>query len=377
MLSQSVRVEARPKLVIAQAPQELLTLSQCRKALSSINSKAIFGKLGNDTVWQRHAEGGQKPLADAIADRDPEKVHSILCALHTGYVMEGFDQHRRHTETISSSPAHQDYHAKVIYTTLLRCAMALGAIRAFNPEQNENYPYLAEDRTGEILTAVRAALRLSAPLPRTADGAIGLDTPYGLLSHRHAISFGYLREYRDHIARYERNYSAIVEIGGGIGRISYSIASDRNLPYIIVDLPVVGFIQYAFLTANGIECSLWPDDISTEPGHVNIISAFSTDCLKRLKGALYMNFDGLVEMSKTAVEDYFRLIAETGSDLLSVNHEAARKMLGHVEQNWDIARITALGLKASPRSFFWERTGYVTQSFLSRREETEIRAIRP
>lgn len=365
MLSPPVRVEARPRLIIAQSPKELLSLPQCRQALSSIDRDTIFGKLGNDTVWQRHAEGGQKPLADAISGRDAERVHSILCALHTSPVMEGFDQHQRHTETISSSPAHQEYHAKVIYTTLLRCAMALGVIRAFNPEQAENYPYLAEDRTDEILTAVRTALRLTAPLPRTVGGAAGLDTAHGLLSHRQAISLGYLREYRDHVARCARDYSAIVEIGGGIGRIAHSIASDRGLPYVIVDLPTVGFLQYAFLTANGINCSLWPDEIRTEPGHVNIISAFSTDCLKGLRGALYMNFDGLVEMSKTAVDGYFRLIAETGSDLLSVNHEAARKMLGHVEQKWDIARITALGLKASPRSFFWERTGYVSQSFLT------------
>lgn len=58
------------------------------------------------------------------------------------------------------------------------------------------------------------------------------------------------------------------------------IASDRDLPYVIVDLPTVGFVQYAFLTANGISCSLWPDAIRAEPGHVNIVSAFSTDCLK-------------------------------------------------------------------------------------------------
>jgi len=368
MLTQPPGMRARPRLSSAQGPDELLTLAQCRRALSSIQGKKVFGQLDDDTVWKRHAEGGQKPLADAIAARDAEKVHSILSGLHDSHVMEGFDQHRRHTELLSGSAPHRDHHARIIYAALLRCGMALGVVRAFNPEQDENYPYLAEDRTNETVTAVRSALGYSAPFPGTVKGAVGLDTPYGLLGHRQAISLGYLREYRDHIARSDRRYGAIVEIGGGIGRMAYNIASRGETPYVIVDLPVVGFIQYAFLVANGMRCSLWPENIRLEPGHVNIVSSFSTESLGCLKGVLYMNFDGLVEMSRRTVDGYFNLISETGSDLLSVNHEAARMMLGHARQNWDISRIAASGLQPTPRGFFWERTGYVTQAFLSGRE---------
>ncbi|MFE3837168.1 hypothetical protein [Pseudogemmobacter sonorensis] len=367
MLTQPPKMSARPKLAFAKAPLELLTLAQCRQALAAIRSERIFGTLDEDTVWKRHVEGGQKPLADAIFARDAARVHEILATLHHGHVTEGFDQHQRHTRIISESATQQDYHARVIYATLLRCAMALGVVRAFNPEQDENYPYLVEDQADRILKDVRAALGFKAPLPRSVAGAVGLDTPHGLLGHRQAISLGYLREYRDHLARSQRRHSAIVEIGGGIGRTAYNISCDGSTPYVIVDLPVVGFVQYAFLVANGIRCSLWPERIVTDPGHVNIVSAFSLEPLQGLRGALYMNFDAFVEMSRKAVDGYFRIIAETGSDLLSVNHEAARMMLGRAEQNWDIARIAGLGLRASPRGFFWERTGYVAQSFLSPR----------
>ncbi|MFE3839554.1 putative sugar O-methyltransferase [Pseudogemmobacter sonorensis] len=364
MLNPPPHIKARPKLLISESPREMITLSQCELALTSIKEDRVFGTLGDDTEWKWHTDGGQRPLTSAILERDAERIHSILNNIHGNSTMEGFDQHKRHTDIISSSVSQQEYHAKVIYATLLRCGMALGVIRAYNPEQNENYPYLSEDQTDTVLSAVLAALKLSAPLPRTVSGAIGLDTASGLLSHRQAISLGYLREYRDLLATYEKKYDAIVEIGGGIGRIAYNIARGKDVCYTIVDLPAVGFVQYAFLTSNGVKCSLWPDELKTDPGHVNIISAFSTRALRSLNGALFLNFDGFVEMSKESLFRYFRLISKTKSDLLSVNQEAASKMLGHVEQNWNIARLTEFGLHASRRSCFWERSGYVTHVIL-------------
>lgn len=365
MLNQPPRITADIPLHRAEGPPELLSLDRCRALLAAIRNERPFGELADDTVWKRHTGGGQNPLAQAVAARDAVRLHGILATLHRNFTMEGFDQHRRHTETLEQGPQQRTFHARVVYATLLQCAAALGAVRVWNPEQTDNYPYLAEDQTAAIVTGIRAGLGLTAPFPRTVEGAWGLATASGLVTHRHAISLGYLRQYREHLAVTGRSYAHLVEIGGGIGRIACSIAAERRVPYAIIDLPMVGIVQYAFLTANGIDCALWPETLSTVPGHVDIVSAFDPGLVRALRGALWMNFDGLVEMSAATVERYFGMIADSGADLLSVNHEAARLMLGQARQNWDIGKITAKGLRALPRTLFWERTGYVAQSFLS------------
>lgn len=367
VLSDPPKITASIPLHRAEGPAELLSLDQCRALLAAIRSDRPFGALRGDTLWKHHVAGGQKPLSQAVASRDADALHAILATLHRNFTMEGFDQHRRHTETLDAKPPHVAFHGKVVYATLLRCAMALGVVRAWNPEQPQNFPYLAENQTEAVVTGILATLGLMSPLPRTVEGAWGLLTRAGLVTHRQAISLGYLRQVQDHLAVTGRTYLRMVEIGGGIGRIAYNIAVGRTTPYAIIDLPTVGIVQYAFLTANGISCALWPDELSTAPGHVDIVSAFDMAAVRDVAGALFLNFDGLVEMAKPTIDTYFKMIAGSGSDLLSVNHESARMMLPGVPQNWDIARIADLGLLPMPRTYFWERTGYVAQSFVTPR----------
>ncbi|MFQ6553936.1 hypothetical protein AAD018_016470 [Aestuariibius insulae] len=361
---------------------------------------AFKGRRGPDapdveSVWAIHAERSQRPFAEALASGDTEVLLDFLRDIHATPTFTGYDFYRNMKQILDAKVSHRRKQATTIHATLLRTAAAVGALRHYNPEQTENIPYLHEDHLAETVPAVAERLGLSGPVPLTSPGSWGLRTTLGPLTLREAISLGYVREIRDHLAEMEalagRTYGRIVEIGGGLGRVAFHGARDLRLRYDIIDLPLVSLTQFLFLEGNGITTELWPHqaaprsrwrwplakDAPTEGdekrGDVAVHDALRplTAEMFRQDGEeppLFVNFDSFVEMSRAAQDGYFQLIAETGGDLLSVNHEAANPM-GQTRnpQNWDLSRITSLGLRAGPRRAFWERDGYVTQYFLASR----------
>ena len=357
----------KPHVIRAEGPVPMLEPADCAALLVAAR-RGRFGEAPPEgSVWSVHASQNQQALAQAIAADDAGALGDVLSQLHLGQVVKGFDQAGPETATLDADPMQQNAQGRRIYHALMRLGTGLGVIRAWNPEQAENFPYLTEDTTAEAVAAIRGALRLTGDFPRTTQGAWGIGTEHGLLSYRQALTLGYLREVDAHLARTGRRYGHIVEIGGGLGRMAFNLARRAETPVTVVDLPLVGVMQSAFLTANGVPNTLWPERLETAPGHVNLVSAFDTRALGRLKAPLVLNFDGLVEMTRDTQDGYFDLIRRLGGDLLSINHEAARMTGQGIRQEWQLARITDWGLTAQPRAVFLEREGWIAQSFLSRR----------
>ncbi|WP_306132896.1 hypothetical protein [Roseivivax marinus] len=359
--------EVKPAFARADGPDPLLPADEVARLLDEVGDRQVNALPPETSVWSVHAANHQAGLAEAVGAQDAMELGEELSRLHLGQVVKGFDQAATETQRLDTDKMQRNARARLGYHALMRLATGLGVRRAWNPAQNENFPYLAEDQTAETVDGVRTALGIDRPFPVSGKGAWGLETEHGLLGYRQIQTLGYLREVLAHRLRTGRDYERLVEIGGGLGRMAWNVAVRADMPYTLVDLPIVGIVQCAFLRANGISCALWPEKLSDAPGHVDLVSAFDLGALDDLDRALVLNCDGLVEMSRETQDDYFDLIAQSHSDLLSINHEAARTTgLGQV-QEWEIARITDWGLTAHPRAEFLERQGYIAQSFLSPR----------
>lgn len=358
----------KPRMIRAEGPVPMLPPSKVAALLDAARRGRVGDTPPEGSVWSVHAHRNQQGLARAIEAQDAEALGAVLSELHLGPVVKGFDQAGPETATLDADPMQRNAQGRRIYHTLMRLGTGLGTVRAWNPEQAENFPYLDEDATADAVDAIREALRLAGDFPRTTQGAWGIGTAYGLLSYRQALTLGYLREVDAHLARTGRRYGHVVEIGGGLGRMAFNLARRAEAPVTVVDLPLVGVMQSAFLTANGVPNTLWPRELGASPGHVNLVSAFDTAALERLEAPLVLNFDGLVEMTRETQDGYFELVRRLGGDLLSVNHEAARMTGQGVRQEWRIGRIAEFGLAAQPRAAFLEREGYIAQSFLARRD---------
>lgn len=349
-----------------QTPKEtaFLSLEQCQQVFDELGTENLSAKVGSDSVWAIHQTRSQKGLIQAVESRHPKTLYDFLNSIHSRATLKGYDQHGKMTRTLQSSAARQKNMAKSIYRALIRLAAATGDVRHFNPAQLGNYPYLDRDMSDEIVEGVKNTLGIRSRFPHTAEGAFGLDTANGFLTLRHVIGLGYFREIQAVLNVQRDKYAQIVEIGGGFARTAYHVSKDIGLPYSIIDLPAVGLTQHFMLMANGAESVLWQEKAEPKPNRVNLRNAFSPFDPSQFENALFVNFDSFVEFGKQTQDDYFQLIAASGSDLLSINHEANKIMTtdGH-RQNWNIARICELGFKASPRYSFWEREGYVVQFF--------------
>lgn len=314
----------------------------------------------SDSVWAIHEKEAHAGLLKVVAAGDPVQLLEFFDDIHNRATLIGYDQAGRVTRLLDEDPERRRQLGNQIARALEQACAATGVCRLFNPEQPDNYPHREHDLTSDLLSGLREALAISDGHPVIAPGAHGLEVPGGLLTIREIISLGYVREIQNYLATCGRTYSQIVEIGGGLGRVAFRMAP--NIRYSIIDLPAVGITQYYFLRANGISNAvLWPE---TETEGLKIINAFSDLDPFDFSDALFVNFDSFVEMSRDTQNDYFDLIRDSGGDLLSINHEAAKIMTRTGDrQNWDLSRFCQWGYAASPRSLFWERPGYVVQSF--------------
>lgn len=343
---------------------DFLSVGQCADLLEQYQAGKVTGQLPSDSVWAIHAAESQHGLLQLLEEGNPQKLCEFFNNIHYSTALVGYDQHSRMTNVYDEREEDRLFLARLIYSLLIRLATASGAARFFNPEQPGNFPYFDTDCTGQLTTETMKAIGVGTEFPVTAKGAIGLQTPFGLLTHRHVIGLGYLREIQNVLRTSGRKYSQIVEIGGGLGRTAYHAAKDIGLPYTVIDLPAVSVTQHALLTANGVNSRLWPGQPSGQPGSVSLLNAFAKHKPAHFENALFVNFDSFVEMGRETQNSYFSLIRKAGGDLLSVNHEANKKMTREGDhQNWDISRISKQGYQASARNVFWEREGYITQLF--------------
>jgi len=350
-----------PTLVRQTDPSSFSAVEVCAEALAAFRAGWVNGTVPESSVWSIHAQESQKGLLRILETGTADQLSHFMANIHERPVLRGYDQHALITRGLDNDAKRNKLHRSLLFVALSRLAAGLGTVRHFKPQQPDNFEYTSEDQINDMVLGIAEALGLKGSLPTSGIGAIGLETPLGLLSYRHIFALGYLREIRNVLQ--SRSYDQIVEIGGGLGRVGFHIARDLGLPLTIIDLPVVGVTQFHFLRGNGITTSMWTDDLP-QSGEARLVNAFADFDPDQFKNALFVNFDSLVEMGRSTQDAYFNLIKDAGGDLLSVNHECQKTMTreGHL-QNWDLVRFEEWGYRAGPRHMFWERDGWVSRLF--------------
>lgn len=364
MLSLLNALKFQPKLVRQEAPSDMASEALCAEAIAAYHAGRTEGAVPETSVWKIHTDTAQRGLLNVLEKGATRELAAYMARLHATPLLRGYDQHGGITAKLDEGQNRRNTHARTIFAALARLGAGLGTLRHFKPEQAENFPYLLRDQTDTVVRDIAAALGLTGGVPNTGPGAYGLDTPLGPLSYRHVFALGYLREIRNILAMAPGRYTQIVEIGGGLGRTAFHAARDLGLTYSVIDLPAVSVSQYLLLRGNGVPTTLW-DDTPARPGQVRLINAFAQHDPADFTGALFVNFDSLVEMGATTQDAYFDLIRDAGGDLLSINHESRKTMTpeGHL-QNWNLRRFADWGYTPGPRTLFWEREAYVSQVFV-------------
>jgi len=329
--------------------------------LDKVNKNIINGEISNKSTWFYISQMGHKGLLNCIEKNDPEALNDFLLNLHNRGALLGMDQHAHATEKLINDEKKRESDGKMIYRMLLAFASSRAICRLYNPEQKGNEPYLEKNLASEYLKPSMLSLNLKKNLPCTSYNKFGLVTNVGTLSSRDIINLGYAKEVINQCN--SNNYSGICEIGGGFGKLAYFLDGVFQLPYTIIDLPVVNILQYFLLKSNGINVTLWEDrQISN---NINLLNAFSKNHEYPLKNHLFVNADSFVEMSEDTQNTYFELIAKNKGHLLSINHEADKIMTPTGDrQQYKINRIENYGYKKVSRHLFWERSGYAVELYV-------------
>lgn len=351
-----------PNMMCSTAPSGFSALDVCAEVIDAYKKRFVKGVVSDKSLWRIHSENIHKDFLGILKKGKAQDLSNYVSKVHHQPILQGYDQHMGITQKLDEDKLHHGMQSRQIYCGLIQLAASVGVTRLFNFEQPHNFPYLDQDHTVEMAKGAFAELGIG-DIPTTGQGAYGLETPFGLLSLRHVIALGYLREIKAVMKYSGRQYDQIVEIGGGSGRTAFHAARDLKMRYSIIDLPAVSVIQYLLLRGNNVPARLWENTVP-ERGHVNLMSAFKKHDPQVFQNALFVNFDSFVEMSAETQADYVRLIRDAGADLLSINQEANTTMNAAGDrQNWNIQKQFQGGYSAGPRQLFWEREGYITQAF--------------
>jgi hypothetical protein len=239
-----------------------------------------------------------------------------------------------------------------VYSDLILLAEAIGARRLRNNEQ-PNAPGVPPEHpeVAEILTGISDAVGIPLKFPNPFPDEFGLQTPAGLISYRALQAVYQARQ----VQLLSKKYGGrILEIGAGLGRTAYFSRCLGITDYTIVDLPLTGVAQAAFLGST-IPCG----EIALAGEHyigrgVRIIAPEQLFGEQR-QYDLVLNVDSLTEMPAAIGIEYANFARRNARALLSINHEVNEFTVGNLE---------ALAGARTSRHPYWMRKGYVEELFV-------------
>lgn len=245
---------------------------------------------------------------------------------------------------------------------LVALGEALGAVRVENPEQGGVAVGLA-DGPDAVVTAIQSVLGLSIDFPEVgaaygvlaAGRLITPDTPdqlYG--AHR------LLEAVQLHLEK--RAAVSVVEIGGGYGGMAYWLLRMRELPYTIVDLPLVNVIQGYFLAK-----ALGADAVRLygERGKATV-TVLPDHALEDIEGPVdvVVNKDSMPEIPLTAVKTYLEWTKRNCTGILySYNQEAGAEFHGTAQNVVPEVVAQIGGFTRIRREPSWLRRGYAEEIY--------------
>jgi hypothetical protein len=312
-------------------------------AYKAANATALGSK---DSFWLQSFSDFKRPIHDALVGTDAEAaVAPMLRNPGSNMLFYGFDNLTCRTNPPAS--AQGGPHHLPMYDDLLRLAEAAGAQRLDNPEMLEA-PRAPEPET--ILRDLDTAFGFMVRFPNPFPDEIGLATARGVASYR-AIQ-ALFQAYRVAELVRDRPAARIVEIGGGLGRTPFYAHQFGLRDYTIIDLPMTNVAQAYFLGR-----VLGPDAISLfgeNRSGIRILPPVAfLDATDRYDLAL--NVDSLTEMAPATANAYCTAIKQRAGIFLSINHESNARTVRDI--------CAGLGMRASSRTPYWLRRGFLDEVF--------------
>ncbi|WP_406813967.1 putative sugar O-methyltransferase [Mycobacterium sp. M23085] len=198
---------------------------------------------------------------------------------------------------------------------LIALAHAVGSVPVPNPEYGVA-AVLPPANGDDLLDHVERVLGpIDFPTPFPAER--GIATRRGIASYRALHALFQAWRTKNLASLYG---GRVLEIGGGLGRSAYYSHRFGVDSYTIVDIPLTGAAQAAFLGQ-----TLSPDQVtlSGETPQTGAVRLLRPDQLPDIGPVdIVVNADGLTELDEATAQDYADFIADHARAFLSLNHEA-------------------------------------------------------
>jgi hypothetical protein len=338
------------------------------KRLIDAYGRATDAAPSGDGMWSHPVfQQRQAALVDALDRRDPELLAGLLASMFRSDFVLGM-----HPGSLGVGPQPR-FGRRVAgmsgLSKLVSLAEYLGCAPVENPEQGTVGLAFVNGGVAPLVTRLETTLGVSLDFPNVG-AAYGMlvqgrlvapDTADQVYAARRLLSAMEM-----HLPNDERS-PRVVEIGGGYGAMAYWLLQMRDLPYVIVDLPIVNVLQGYFLAQalGQTRVSLYgedPADVTITPDHA--IGEIPTPV------AALANKDSMPEIPRPALLGYLTWARSACQGIFySYNQEAAAPFDGTPQNIVPDAVAEVGGFVRVRRDPSWVRRGYVEEIYLSTQRE--------
>jgi hypothetical protein len=267
-------------------------------------------------LWATVVPSRQQDIHEALVQDSPDLAHLLGNPLETD-LYYGVDNLCR--SLLGGKPVTEFTADTGSEALILQIAQSVGAIAYWNPNGGSRFPHGAPPEqftADQLLDCIAARLSIDLKFPSPFSGESGFRVRRGLVTYRALNSLYQAARIRANMRTLD---NAVVEIGGGMGRVPYFARAMGIRNYTIIDLPLTLVGQACFLAA-----ALGEDSFSFDANDRSVIRLLAPqhflkadDCFQ-----VALNADSMTEMSRKYAEQYMSALRERADVLISINHEA-------------------------------------------------------
>lgn len=161
--------------------------------------------------------------------------------------------------------------------------------------------------------------------------------------------------------------ASVVEIGGGLGNLTYQCLKMGIGRYALIDIPSTRALQtyMALYEFPEIEINFSSAQCNSSGARLHLLTPDAVPMLQDRSIHIVVNEDSLTEIHAEVATHYLREIARFGRHyFLSSNHEAQYTVSEHQHPRVIDQAFSVPGLRPISRSRAWIRRGYVEELYL-------------
>src|ERR1044072_4732520 len=195
-------------------------------------------------IWEEISKAYVGYLNILRSGTDAE-IRSLMGELFGTPLTNGFAQGHVVFEALKNSDASRAHVGIIIMDRLYRLAEAVGVERTKSLEHGGFHIDIGD--IDDLISRIEAKIGFDLSPPPMDGNLFGLKTSRGIYCDRHFDGIYGAWRARELIG--DLNSAAVCEIGGGAGHLAYYARKAGIKTYTLIDLPVVGLVQYILLAS--------------------------------------------------------------------------------------------------------------------------------